>query len=90
MPYRYCAFLYIICEKIRSTVTKKDNLIYDLIFSDHIDYEIDISDYINDIYKYEAFISDIKKILKKSKVTIVNSNVKLDSKTVIWLLKVRK
>jgi len=71
-------------------VNKKDNLIYDLIFSENIDYKIDVSDYINDIYQYEAFISDIKKILKKSKVSIVNNNVKLDSKTVIWSLKVRK
>lgn len=71
-------------------MNKKDNLIYDLIFSENIDYKIDVSDYINDIYQYEAFISDIKKILKKSKVSIVNNNVKLDSKTVIWSLKVRK
>ena len=71
-------------------MTKKDNLIYDLIFSENIDYKIDVSDYINDIYQYEAFISDIKKILKKSKVSIINNNVKLDSKTVIWSLKVRK
>lgn len=71
-------------------MSKKDNLIYDLIFSDNQDYKIDVSDYINDIYQYEAFISDIKKILKKSKVSIISNNVKLDSKTVIWSLKVRK
>lgn len=71
-------------------MTKKDTLIYDLIFSENVDYKIDVSDYINDIYQYEAFISEIKKILKKSKVSIINNNVKLDSKTVVWSLKVRK
>lgn len=69
---------------------KTDELIYDLIFSDNDDYTIDISEYIKDIYQYDTFMTDIRLILKKSKVTIVKSNVKLDSKTVIWKLKVRK
>lgn len=69
---------------------KTDELIYDLIFSDNDDYTIDISEYIKDIYQYDTFMTDIRLILKKSKVTIVKSNVKLDSKTVIWKLKVKK
>jgi hypothetical protein len=68
----------------------KDNLIYNLIFSNTEHFNIDIANYINDIYQYESFISEIKKILKKSKVKIVSSNVIVDSKTVTWELKVIK
>ena len=68
----------------------KDDLIYDLIFSEMINYEIDISDYKEDIYKYDDFVADIKKVLKKSKVKIVKSDVLIDVKTAIWKLKVIK
>jgi hypothetical protein len=71
-------------------VNKTDDLIYDLIFSNETNYSIDISDYIKDIYQYDNFISDIRVVLKKSKVKIIKSDVKLDSKTVIWELKVKK
>lgn len=67
-----------------------NDLLYDLIFSEEIHYKIDISEYINNIYEHNDFISDIKKILKKSKVRIIKSSVLLDSKTVIWELKVKK
>ena len=69
---------------------KEDDLIYDLIFSDETYYLIDISNYIKDIYQYDIFISNIREVLKKSKVRIIKSDVKLDSKTVIWELKVKK
>lgn len=69
---------------------KTDDLIYDLIFSDETYYLIDISNYIKDIYQYDIFISNIREVLKKSKVRIIKSDVKLDSKTVIWELKVKK
>ena len=68
----------------------KDDLIYDLIFSEKMIYEIDISEYIEDIYKYEEFVSDIKKVLKKSKVKVVKSDVLIDIKTAVWKLKVDK
>jgi hypothetical protein len=71
-------------------VNKTDDLIYDLIFSNETYYSIDISDYIKDIYQYDSFISDIREVLKKSKVKIIKSDVKLDSKTVIWKIKVKK
>jgi hypothetical protein len=71
-------------------VNKTDDLIYDLIFSNETNYLIDISDYIKDIYQYDNFISNIREVLKKSKVKIIKSDVKLDSKTVIWELKVKK
>jgi hypothetical protein len=71
-------------------VNKTDDLIYDLIFSNETYYSIDISDYIKDIYQYDIFISDIREVLKKSKVKIIKSDVKLDSKTVIWKIKVKK
>lgn len=69
---------------------KKNQLIYDLIFSDQKDFIIDISEYVDNIYKYEDFILEIKKILKKSKVTIKDSVINTDIKTVIWELKVSK
>ena len=68
----------------------KDELIYDLIFSDNIDYEIDVSEYIGDIYKHDEFVTEIKKVLKKSKVVILHSSIEVDSKTVLWKLKVKK
>lgn len=68
----------------------KDELIYDLIFSDKCEFKIDISDYISDIYKYGEFVEEIKDILKKSKVKISSNSVNLGSKTVIWELKVKK
>ncbi len=68
----------------------RDDLIYDLIFSENLKYTIDVSEYVSDIYKYEEFVSDIKKVLKKSKVSIVKSSVLLDSKTATWELKVKK
>ncbi len=68
----------------------KDELIYDLIFSDVTSYRIDIAEYLDDIYGYEEFVAEIKRVLKKSKVNIVKSSVLVDSKTAIWELKVKK
>ena len=68
----------------------KDDLVYDLIFSEKSQFVIDIGEYINDIYKFDEFIDEIKQILHKSKVTIANNTVDVDSKTVIWKLKVKK
>jgi hypothetical protein len=71
-------------------VKDKDELIYDLIFSEKLDYEMDLADYVDDIYQYDYFIDDIKVILKKSKVKLLKSKVVIDSKTAIWYLKVSK
>lgn len=68
----------------------EDSLLYDLIFSEKNSYVIDISEYIDDIYRYEEFVSSVKKALKKSKVSIAKSSLFVDSKTVIWELKVKK
>jgi hypothetical protein len=68
----------------------KDDLVYDLIFSDSENFTIDISQYIKDIYQYDEFIDEIKQILHKSKVTMVTQSVDVDSKTVTWKLKVKK
>ncbi len=69
---------------------KTDYLIYDLIFSKKTYFLIDISDYIEDIYQYENFIIELREILKKSKVHILKNEVLVDSKTVMWELKVKK
>lgn len=68
----------------------KSDLLYDLIFSENMSYKIDISDYIDDIYNHDEFVSEMKDILKKSKVSIVKSTVVIGSKTAIWELKVKK
>jgi hypothetical protein len=68
----------------------KDDLIYDLIFSERDDFTIDVGDYIADIYKYDEFVDEIKEVLRKSKVSIITNSIDVDSKTVIWKLKVRK
>ncbi len=75
---------------IFSIVKDKEELIYDLIFSENLDFKIDIADYVNDIYQYDDFVEEMKIILKKSKVKIVKSVVYVDSKTAIWQLKVKK
>lgn len=68
----------------------KNDLIYDLIFSTESLFIIDLSDYVEDIYLYDDFVDEIKIILKKSKVTVAKSTIKIDSKTAIWELKVKK
>jgi hypothetical protein len=68
----------------------KDDLVYDLIFSDSENFIIDISQYIKDIYQYDEFIDEIKQILQKSKVTVVTQSVDVDSVTATWKLKVKK
>ena len=68
----------------------KDSLIYDLIFSEETIYKINLGDYVDDIYNYDDFIESMKFIIKKSKITIVKSTVKVDSKTATWELKVKK
>ncbi len=69
---------------------KKDDLIYDLIFSEQTLFTIDISEYFDDIYQYKEFVQEIKKILRKSKVRVSESDVVIGSRTVIWKLKVNK
>ncbi len=68
----------------------KEDLIYDLIFSEDTDYKINITDYISDLYKYDKFIDETKTILKKSKVNINTERIIVDSNSVIWEIKVTK
>lgn len=75
---------------IASNVKNKEELIYNLIFSEKFEFKIDIADYVDDIYQYDDFVEEMKIILKKSKVKILKSIVSVDSKTAIWYLKVKK
>jgi len=68
----------------------KEELIYDLIFSEKTEFKINIAEYIESIYKYDKFIEEIKEVLKKSKVSIVREKIDLDSKSAVWNLKVKK
>lgn len=73
-----------------SNFDSKDKLIYDLIFSSEVEFKIDISKYIVDIYKYDKFVDEIKKILKKSKVSVIREKINLDTNSVIWEIKVSR
>lgn len=68
----------------------KEELIYDLIFSENSDYNINVSEYIEDIYKYDRFIDDIKNVLRKSKVSVISENLDLRTERIVWNLKVKK
>lgn len=77
-------------QMMGNVLKDRDDLIYDLIFSSKNEFIIDIGEYIPDLYKFDEFVSEIKEILKKSKVSIVKNSVDVDSKSVIWKLKVKK
>jgi len=77
-------------KRFTKMVKAREDLIYDLIFSEINEYKINISDYIEDIYKYDRFIDDIKTVLKKSKVSIIKEKIDLEETDVIWNLKVKK
>jgi hypothetical protein len=68
----------------------REELIYDLIFSEKLDYQINISDYVEDIYRYDKFIEDIKNVLRKSKVSVIRETIDLEKSEVFWNLKVKK
>jgi len=71
----------------------KDELIYNLIFSEDGIYHINIADYIEPLYryKYDRFIKEIKKILELSKVEIERESLNIDSiSQIIWVIKTRK
>ena len=72
-------------------MTKKDALLFDLIFGEKTDFVINISEYLEqDIYKYDRFIDEVKSILDKSSVTLVSENLDLNKKGPIWTIKVKK
>lgn len=78
-------------ESLNNKILKdKDVLIYDLLFSDNIEYTIYINDYIEDIYRYDRFILEMKKILKKSMVFIIKEKLKNTPDKVIWKIKVKR
>lgn len=69
---------------------QKDDLVYNLIFSNQNDFSILVTDYIKDIYKYDDFILEMKEILRKSKVPIVKETIEVTYDYVKWNLKVKK
>ena len=69
---------------------QKDDLVYNLIFSNQIDFSILVTDYIKDIYKYDDFIIEMKEILRKSKVLIIKETIEVTFDYVRWNVKVKK
>lgn len=68
----------------------RDKLLYDLIFSEQEDFVVDVSSYVSDLRTHMEFIGEIRDILRRSKVSIINQKVNVDSDTVTWTVKVRK
>lgn len=68
----------------------KNDLIYELIFSEKKTFSIIVSDYVEDIYTYDYFIDEIKEILFKSKVFIIKESIKVSTDEVKWNLKVKR
>ena len=69
---------------------KKQELIYRLVFEYQSSFLIDLGEFVDDIYRYDEFVDEIRDVLRKSKVMIVKSSIKVDSKTAIWELKLKK
>jgi hypothetical protein len=69
---------------------EREKLIFNLIFGDETNFKIDIGLFVDDIYHYEDFVTEIRNILRRSKVMVVKSGIKVDSKTATWELKVKK
>lgn len=69
---------------------KKEELIYRLIFGEDTELVIDLGEYVEDIYQYDDFVEEIRGVLRKAKVTVAKSSIKLDSKTAVWELKLKK
>lgn len=71
----------------------KEELIYNLIFSNEDKYSINIADYIEPLYryKYDRFIKEIKIILSMSKVQIEKEVLNINSvNQIIWVIKTKK
>ena len=72
---------------------KKEDLIYQLIFSNSDAHEINIAEYVDNrvIYKYDRFIKEIKHILSESKVRIERECLLINSTTqILWKIKTVK
>jgi hypothetical protein len=69
---------------------EREKLIFKLIFGDETNFKIDIGLFVADIYHYEDFVTEIRNILRRSKVMVVKSGIKVDSKTATWELNVKK
>ena len=66
---------------------EKDKLIYDLIFSDMTEFSIDVSGYSDD---YDFFVDEVRQILTKSRVVILNSTIDVNGNKINWKLKIKK
>ena len=73
------------------TIVLKEDLIYELIFSDEVEFTIEISQYVDESYKYDRFMREIKKILKKSSILLEKQKLDIVSVSEInWYLKINR
>ena len=69
----------------------KEDLIYELIFSDVVEFTIEISQYVDESYKYDRYMCEIKKILKKSSIVVEKQKLDIVSVSEInWYLKINR
>jgi len=68
----------------------RERLIFNLIFGSKTEFLIDLGDYVTDIYFYDHFVDEVRDILRRAKVMVVKSSIKVDSKTAVWELKLKK
>lgn len=68
----------------------RERLIFNLIFGSKTEFLIDLGDYVTDIYFYDYFVDEVRDILRRAKVMVVKSSIKVDSKTAVWELKLKK
>ena len=69
---------------------KKEDLIYELIFSEKLEFDIKISDY-TPVNSCDKFIEELKDVLKKAKVKLITEKLIMhDEKNVTWKIKIQK
>lgn len=68
----------------------KEKLIYDLIFSNETLFNINVHNYVDNIWEYDHFLEDVKSILIRSKVKVLDEKIIVDAESIIWKIKVKK
>lgn len=71
-------------------LTKEQQLLYDIIFSETVDFEIKILDYIEDSYLIENFTDKIMKCLLLSGIKVIEQVYILTKEKKSWVLKIKR
>jgi len=74
---------------METVLDKKEKLIYSILFLSKIDFEISIQDYCN-ADKRSDFREEIRIIIKKGEISIVEDRIIHKDDSVIWKLKLKR